>query len=166
MNVDLAQELLNELGTSLEDLETQQAALFQFLKDRGVVTEDQLAPYLNQAGKASNVRWRAARVRLERLISAEKVSEERTGEERTGEERARQEKAAGEKAAEKEPQLSSGGQPPGQSEGKEAKAGEEKEAKAAQEEAGGDASARHDGDGANTAAQGAGDASDAEKSKK
>ena len=70
MNVDLAHELLNELGLSLEHLETQQAALMQFLKDEGIVTDNKLAPYLTQAGKASNVRWRAARVRLERLISA------------------------------------------------------------------------------------------------
>jgi hypothetical protein len=76
MNVDLAQELLNELGSSLENLETQQAALLQFLKDEGIVTDDQLVRYLDQASKASNVRWRAARVRLERLFSTEKEKEE------------------------------------------------------------------------------------------
>jgi hypothetical protein len=80
MNVDLAQELLNELGSSLEHLETQQAAILQFLKDEGIVTEDKLAPYLIQAGKASNVRWRAARVRLERLISAAEQKEEQRAE--------------------------------------------------------------------------------------
>jgi hypothetical protein len=76
MNVALAQELLNELGSSLENLETQHAALLQFLKDDGIVTDDQLAPYLTQAGKASNVRWLAARVRLGRLFSIEKQKEE------------------------------------------------------------------------------------------
>ena len=76
MDVDLAQELLNELGSSLEGLETQHGALLQFLKDDGVVTDDQLAPYLAQAGKASNVRWRAARIRLARLFSTEKQREE------------------------------------------------------------------------------------------
>ena len=75
MNVHLAQELLNELGSSLENLEAQQSALLQFLKEKGVVTDDQLAPYLNQAGNASNVRWRAARVRLERIFSAETEKE-------------------------------------------------------------------------------------------
>ena len=68
MNVDLAQELLNELGSSLEKLETQHAALFQFLKDKGMLTDDQFAPYLAQAGKASSVRWRAAHIRLESLF--------------------------------------------------------------------------------------------------
>ena len=52
MNVDLAQELLNELGSSLESLETQHAALLQFLKDNGTVTDEQFDPYLTQAGRA------------------------------------------------------------------------------------------------------------------
>jgi hypothetical protein len=69
MDADLAQELLNKLGSSLESLETQQAVLMQFLKEKGIVTDEQLAPYLSQAGNASSVRWRAARVRLERLIA-------------------------------------------------------------------------------------------------
>jgi hypothetical protein len=77
MNVDLAQELLNELGLSLQSLETEQAALLQFLKDNGVLTDDQFAPYLAQAGKASSVRWRAAHVRLEHLFSSERQKEEK-----------------------------------------------------------------------------------------
>jgi hypothetical protein len=81
MNVDLAQELLNELGSSLENLEKQHGALLQLLKDKDIVTDDQLAPYLAQAGKASNVRWLAARIRLEHLFSAEKQREEKLAEE-------------------------------------------------------------------------------------
>jgi|HubBroStandDraft_6_1064221.scaffolds.fasta_scaffold607354_2 hypothetical protein len=77
MNVDLAQELLNELGSSLQDLETQHAALLQFLKDNGMLTDEQFAPYVAQAGKASSVRWRAARVRLDSLISSEREKEEK-----------------------------------------------------------------------------------------
>jgi hypothetical protein len=78
MNAHLAEELLNELGSSLEALEAQNAALLQFLKDKGIVADEQLAPYINQAGKASNVRWRAARVRLERIFaSATKEEEEK-----------------------------------------------------------------------------------------
>ena len=80
MNVELAQELLNELGSSLEDLEAGHAALFEFLKDKGVVTDEAFAPYLSKAQKASTVRWRAARARLEYLISAEKLNEERAAE--------------------------------------------------------------------------------------
>jgi uncharacterized protein YdaU (DUF1376 family) len=77
MNVDLAQELLDELGSSLENLETQHAALFQFLKDKGMLTDDQFAPYLAQAGKASSVRWRAAHIRLESLFRNERQKEEK-----------------------------------------------------------------------------------------
>jgi uncharacterized protein YdaU (DUF1376 family) len=76
MIVDLAQELLNELGSSLENLETQHAALLQFLKDKGILTDDQFAPYITQAGKASTVRWRAAHIRLESLFSIERQKEE------------------------------------------------------------------------------------------
>jgi hypothetical protein len=76
MNVDLAQELLNELGSSLEKLETQHAALLQFLKGNGILTDDQFAPYLAQADKASNVRWRAVRIRLESLFRNERQREE------------------------------------------------------------------------------------------
>jgi hypothetical protein len=80
MNVHLAEELLNELGSSLETLETQNAALLQFLKDKGIVTDEQLAPYINQAGNASNVRWRAARVRLERIFASATKEEEKASE--------------------------------------------------------------------------------------
>ena len=76
MEVDLARELLDELGSSLERLETQLAAVFGFLKDEGIVSDDQLAPYLTEAGTASGVRWRAVRVRLEHLISAAAAKEE------------------------------------------------------------------------------------------
>lgn len=77
MDVHVAQELLNELGSAIENLETQQNALFQFLKDKGIVADDDIARYLTEAGDASNIRWRAARVRLEHLIEASEKEEER-----------------------------------------------------------------------------------------
>ena len=80
MQVDLAQELLNELGSSLENLETQHAALLQFLKDNGILTDDRFASYIAQAGKASSVRWRAARIRLESLFSTERQKQAKFGE--------------------------------------------------------------------------------------
>ena len=82
MNVELAEELVNALGSSLEDLEAKQSAIIQFLKDQGIVTEEQFAAYLQQAGKAASVRWRAARVRLEHLIEGEKAREEKAAEEK------------------------------------------------------------------------------------
>ncbi len=77
MNSHLAQELLNELGSSLESLEARNTALLQFLKDRGIVTDEQLAPCIDQAGNASSVRWRATRVRLERIFASATEAEEK-----------------------------------------------------------------------------------------
>ncbi len=98
MNVELAEELVDALGSSLEDLEAGQAALIQFLKDQGIVTEDQFAAYLKQAGKASSVRWRAARVRLQHLIEGEKAREEKAAEEKKREEQKEENRKKEEKA--------------------------------------------------------------------
>lgn len=106
MNVELAQGLLDEMGSALENLETQHAALLQFLKDKSIVAEAEFAPYLDQAGRASSVRWRAARVRLERLFSAEKLKEEKAAEKERhstgGEQVSDQSRKEGEKAKNEE----------------------------------------------------------------
>jgi len=76
VDIKIAEQFLDELFSSLETLETQSAAVLQFLKDRGGATSEQLAPYMEQA---SNVRWRAARLRLMSLLSsAVKRAEEQT----------------------------------------------------------------------------------------
>jgi hypothetical protein len=76
MNNEAMKEVLNELFSHLERLETQTEAILQFLKEKKRVTDKQLAPYLEQAGNASNVRWRAARVRIEHLLAPEHPEEE------------------------------------------------------------------------------------------
>ena len=77
MDKKVAEEFLDELFSSLEALDTQSAAILQFLKVQGEVTDEELAPFLEQASKASNVRWRATRLRLMSLFSsAVKSSEE------------------------------------------------------------------------------------------
>jgi hypothetical protein len=77
MDENLVQEILDALFSSLEGLETRTLAILQFMKDKGLATEEELAPHLEQAANASNVRWRAARVRINHLLSsAQKLPEE------------------------------------------------------------------------------------------
>ncbi len=69
MDTSVAEELLDEVLPWLEALEAQNAAIAQFLREKGIATDEQLAPYVEQAKNASSVRWRAARLRIERLLS-------------------------------------------------------------------------------------------------
>jgi hypothetical protein len=82
MNSQAAKEIFNELFSHLERLETQNEAILQFLKEKRRVTDKQLAPYLERAGNASNVRWRAARVRIEHLLEPEEKPEQEQGNEK------------------------------------------------------------------------------------
>jgi hypothetical protein len=68
-NPEPIKEILDELFSLLETLETQNLALAQFLKDQGIATDEKLAPYLDRAGNASSVKWRAARARMQYLLS-------------------------------------------------------------------------------------------------
>lgn len=70
MDEEILQQVFAELFSSLEPLETQIAALLQFLKSKGIATDEELAPFLEQAGNVSNIRWRAAGVRTAALISS------------------------------------------------------------------------------------------------
>jgi hypothetical protein len=68
-NVEPIKEILDELFSLLETFETQSIAITQFLKDQGIASDEKLAPYLDRAGNASSVKWRAARARMQYLLS-------------------------------------------------------------------------------------------------
>lgn len=70
MNEEIAQQILQELTSSLETLEAQTAAILQFLNNKKAADKKALAAYLEQAGQASSVRWRASRARIDRLLSS------------------------------------------------------------------------------------------------
>jgi hypothetical protein len=67
---DRLKEVLNELFTLLEAQETNSAAVLQLLKDEGIASDEKLATYVDQAGNASSVKWRAARMRMEYLLTS------------------------------------------------------------------------------------------------
>jgi hypothetical protein len=77
-NPEPLKDILNELFSLLESLETQSLALTQLLKDQGIATDEKLAPYLDRAENTSSVKWRAARARMQYLLSpAPKQSSEK-----------------------------------------------------------------------------------------
>lgn len=80
MDEAIVQQIVDELLSSLEPLETQNAALLQFLKAKGIATDEDLAPFLEQAGNASGVRWRAVRLRAAALIASAMKPAERPAE--------------------------------------------------------------------------------------
>lgn len=96
MNPQLIEEILDELDPIFQNADAS-AGIVRLLKDKGIVNDDELAPYLEQATTAGSIKWRATRLRLARLLeSAVKAIEEELREE--------QKKAAeGAKAAEQEP---------------------------------------------------------------
>lgn len=69
MSEDSTKQIFSDLFRYLEVLETQNAAMLQFLKDKKVIKESQFGSYLEQAAAATDVKWRAARVRMEHLLA-------------------------------------------------------------------------------------------------
>jgi hypothetical protein len=79
MDDTLTREMLDEVLSALERLETQNTAVFQFLRDQKKGA-DKLAPYLEQAEKASSVKWMATRARLNHLLDGAAREAERAAE--------------------------------------------------------------------------------------
>lgn len=76
MNDNPAHQVFTDLLSYFESLEAQTGAILQFLKEKGIASEEQLAPYLEQAGSAASVKWRAVRVRMEHLFALSKRTSE------------------------------------------------------------------------------------------
>ena len=104
MDEKLVHEILDDLIGYWEPLETQNSAILQLLKAKGIATDEELAPYLEQAGNASNVRWRAARVRVEHLLLGAMKAAEKDSK-KDGPKEAAKEQA---KALEQEPKADEG----------------------------------------------------------
>jgi hypothetical protein len=66
----IVQEILEEIFSSVEDVETQSAAILQFLKDKGMANDEELVPYFERAKTSSGVRWVAIRARVDYLLSS------------------------------------------------------------------------------------------------
>src|SRR5215475_241918 len=62
-------EIFEGLFDLLENLETQNVAILQFLKENADATDQRLKPYLDKAGNAASVKWRAHRARMEHLFT-------------------------------------------------------------------------------------------------
>jgi hypothetical protein len=76
MDEQIIHQIFDELLAALEPLETQNAALLQFLKSKGIATDDELAPFFEQAANTAGIRWRAVRVRTNALLTSALKSEE------------------------------------------------------------------------------------------
>lgn len=80
MDEKILLQVFDEFFQFLETAETQTAAILQLLKAKGIATEEDLAPHIEQASKASSVRGVAARARINRLLSAAAKSPEKVAE--------------------------------------------------------------------------------------
>jgi hypothetical protein len=81
MDEKLAQQILDELLEPIQDIETQSAAILALLKAKGLATDEDFAPHLQQASKGSSVRGVATRARVSRLLSAALMPVEKPAEE-------------------------------------------------------------------------------------
>ena len=94
MDSAITDEILEELSSVLQKVEAQSAAILEFIKEKGIANEDELAPYLQRANEASSVRWRATRVRLAHLLSGLEKRDQQSKDNRSQKEKhERQEKA-------------------------------------------------------------------------
>ena len=103
MDENTSRQILDDLLPSLEALDTKASALLQLLKDKGIATPEEITAHLDQAANGSNVRWLAARVRLEYLLSSAAKPQEEAAEKKAGKKEEAAEKKSTEPADTSEP---------------------------------------------------------------
>lgn len=86
MDSKVVDEIMEELTSTLQTIETQSAAVLEFIKAKGLAKDDELAPYLERAAAASSVRWRAVRARIEYLLAGREKNETHNEGEETAQE--------------------------------------------------------------------------------
>ena len=69
MSENPIKEILGDLLPYFESLEAQSSAILQLLRDKHIANDEELNRYMEKAGDASSVKWRAARVRMEHLFA-------------------------------------------------------------------------------------------------
>lgn len=70
MKEELLDELLDAIVPSLEAAEAQTAALFQLLQEKNIISADEHARLVAQAANASDIKARATRLRLKRVLTS------------------------------------------------------------------------------------------------
>ena len=75
MDKDAINKAFSELYSHLESLETQTTALIQILTAKGIITDKEFAPFVEEAGNASYVKWLATRLRVEHVLSTSEAPE-------------------------------------------------------------------------------------------
>src|SRR5579864_5979508 len=140
MDSAITDEILEELSSALQRVEAQSTAILELIKKKGIVEEDELAPYLQWANEASSVRWRATRVRIGHLLSGLEKREQQAKDERkekTAQSASEKTKTAKQEDAEQPTQKQDQGELPIQSpkaDVSDAQRGHERESRARQQE--------------------------------
>jgi hypothetical protein len=103
MDEKIVDEILDELFSSFEKSETDSVAILLLLKERGIASQEKLAPFIEEASRMSEVRWRAARVRMSALLKSAMKTPEQPAEQKTTASRDQERKQTEEKEEKKEP---------------------------------------------------------------
>ncbi len=78
MDAKVIDEILDAILPPLEAAESQTTALTRFLRERGILTDDDFARFQEEAANAAEIRGRALRLRMHSLVTSVLEEIERT----------------------------------------------------------------------------------------